>query len=220
MEKISKLVVAVIPDGNRRYAKKKNISFREAYNIGANSILNLINWSKKNNIRCLIVWILSADNFKKRSLDEKRILFNIFLKKAKRYLKKKLDGVNLYFVGQIYKLPENVRKIIKDLELEYNSVIKPLKVYFLINYSGEVELLSAFNNRKNKTKSLKDCLWLKEDIDLIIRTGGERRLSNFAIYQSRYAELYFIDKLFPEVTIKDLDMALEHFYRVDRRFGK
>jgi len=220
MEEIGKLVVAIIPDGNRRYAEKNNISFKEAYNISANSIYNLINWAKKNNIGCLIVWALSTDNFKKRSLEEKRTLFNIFLKKAKRHLKKKLEGVNLYFVGQIYKLPDNIKRVIENLESEYNDTIKPLKVYILMNYSGEVELFSAFNNRKNKTKSLKDCLWLKEDIDLIIRTGGERRLSNFAIYQSRYAELYFIDKLFPEVTIKDLNLALEYFYKVDRRFGK
>jgi len=217
---MEKLVVAVIPDGNRRFAEKKGISYREAYSMGANHIENLFHWARKRDIRSLIVWALSTDNFKKRSLMEKRILFNIFVKKVEKYLRKKLEGVNVYFIGQIYKLPNNVKNAVRRLEEEYNSVIKPLKIYILLNYSGEAELLSAFNNRKNKTKSLRDSLWLKEDIDLIIRTGGERRLSNFAIYQSRYAELYFIDKLFPEVTVKDLDKALEHFYRVERRFGR
>ena len=220
MEKIRKLVVAIIPDGNRRYAEKKNISYREAYSLSANSIEKLFHWAKNRDIKSLIIWALSTDNFKKRSLAERRILFDIFVKKAEKYLKKKLEGVNVYFIGQIYKLPNNVKNAVRRLEEEYNNVIKPLKIYILLNYSGEVELMSAFNNRKNKTKSLRDSLWLKEDIDLIIRTGGERRLSNFAIYQSRYAELYFIDKLFPEVTVKDLDKALEHFYKVERRFGR
>jgi len=212
--------IAIIPDGNRRYAKKEALSIKDVYWQSSGRVNELINWAKKRNIDNLVIWVLSTDNFKKRSLKEKRILFDIFYKRAEQYLKNKIQGINVYFIGQIYKLPNKLKRIFNEVEIEYNNIINPLKIYLLVNYSGEVELLSAFNNRKNKIKDLRNGLWLKEDIDLIIRTGGEKRLSNFAIYQSRYAELFFIDKLFPEVSIKEFDDSINYFNSINRKFGK
>lgn len=212
--------IAIIPDGNRRYAKKEGLSIKDVYWQSSGRVNELINWAKKRNIDNLVIWVLSTDNFKKRSLKEKRILFDIFYKRAEQYLKNKIQGINVYFIGQIYKLPNKLKRIFNEVEIEYNNIINPLKIYLLVNYSGEVELLSAFNNRKNKIKDLRNGLWLKEDIDLIIRTGGEKRLSNFAIYQSRYAELFFIDKLFPEVSIKEFDDSINYFNSINRKFGK
>jgi len=208
--------LAIIPDGNRRYSAKYNIPLEKVYEKSINKIFKIIEWCKEEKIKILTVYGFSLENWK-RSIFERRILFNVFKKKSKQFLNQNpRKEIKINFIGQIYKFPKSLRFLFQRIEKETENC-RDFELNILLNYTGRKELLSAINRvlKEKKTKiseeEFKNYLWLKKEPDLIIRTSGEQRLSGFLPFQSSYSKLYFEKKLFPEFEKDD-------FLRIVRSF--
>jgi len=238
----------IIPDGNRRYAKKKGISFAKAYEKGALTIKKAAEFLAKNGVEELSVYIISKLNLG-RGKEEIKTLEKVikgFMKELDREntsllrnAKKKGVVADLQPKGDLSLLPRSLRKTIdralrkylkrrKELERERPDLNK-IKVNLLVAYDGQDEIIRTVNTVLKKRRGKKGKITVKEfeknlDIssypELVFRTGGFKRLSGFLSYQSAYSELYFIKKLWPEVIEKDLQKALNFFYKTKRKFGK
>ncbi len=219
--------IGIIPDGNRRYCKKKDIDLDEGYSKSIDKVFKIIEWCKEFKIKSLTIWGFSTENWG-RSKVERKILFKLFGEKAKEILEDNLakkEGVKIRVFGNKDKLPKNLKKIFDKVERETRKNNK-FYLNILLNYGGRKEIISAVNKilKKNKKsineKSFEKELWIQENPDLIIRTSGEMRLSGFLSFQGAYSELYFTKKYFPELTKKDFKNIIENYKKRERRFGK
>lgn len=229
---MNKLIhLALIPDGNRRWAKKRGLSSSFGHQYAAEKTLpKLIDKLIELKIKYFTFWALSTENLKKRSKKELDFLFFLmrrFLKEKKEELVKK--NIKFKTIGDITKLPGDLQNQIKILEKETKNN-DGLVLILAINYGGRDEIIRAikkikeqkFNvdnlNKENFGKFL-DTLEIP-DPDFIIRTGGEKRLSGFMLWQSEYSELYFTDTFFPDFSPSHLEKAIKEFNNRQRRFGK
>jgi undecaprenyl diphosphate synthase len=219
--------VAIIPDGNRRYCKKKGISLEEGYRKSINKIFDIVKWCKEFNIKTLIIWGFSTENWKRDNI-EKKILFELFENKAKEVLSDKRikkEEIKIKVIGDTKKFSRKLQKLFHEVE-EITKENKKIVLNILLNYGGKKEILNSINKilssgkKKISEKDYKKYLWIKDEPDLIIRTSGEMRLSGFLPFQSTYSELYFEKKYFPELTKKDFKKIIENFNKRKRRFGK
>jgi undecaprenyl diphosphate synthase len=223
--------VAIIPDGNRRWAKEKGQPAIEGHRYASQTTLpNLIDEFIRFDIKYFSFWALSTENLIGRSRIELNNLFSLmryFLKsKYKEFKEKK---IKIIVIGDLTKLPEDLQreitKISKDpIDNERMTVILGL------NYGGREEIIRAIKKVQSSNFQIKNLT--KEnfhhyldtagipDPDLIIRTGGEKRLSGFMLWQSEYSELYFSDLYFPDFTEKELEKAINNYSERQRRFGK
>ena len=216
--------VAIIPDGNRRWAKKKGRPAIEGHRYVAQTVLpNLISELAKYNVKYFTFWALSTENLVGRSKDEVDNLFNLirfFLRnKVKEFEKKE---IKFKTIGDLTQLPKDLQEeIIKVTHDTINN--KKMTVIFGLNYGGRDEIIRAIKKGKNLTKenfgNYLDTAGIP-DPDLIIRTGGEKRLSGFMLWQSEYSELYFSDLYFPDFTAKELEKSIINYSERQRRFGK
>lgn len=224
--------VAIIMDGNGRWAKKRGLARSFGHLEGSKTINKLVRHIfKKRNIKVLSIFAFSTENFK-RSKDEVDYLMKLFIKMFKNYGKEmKEDNIRVVFSKKEKGLPLELEKIITQLEEE----TKDNDGYIFnicINYGGQDEILDMTKKLANKVKNgeidIEDIT--KEEIaknlyqdlppiDLLIRTSGEYRISNFMLYQLAYAEMYFPDTLFPDFNEEEFDKALDVYNNRDRRFG-
>ncbi|MCL5676197.1 MAG: polyprenyl diphosphate synthase [Patescibacteria group bacterium] len=226
--------VAVIMDGNRRWAKKHRLSILKGHDFAAKNVLeNIVEHAALLGVKYITLWAFSTENWQR---DKKEVegLLNIF----RRGLIERIDsfiekGVRLLVIGNISKFPADLQKGIKTA-VEKTSGGKNITAVLAINYGGRDEIVRAINkwqttvNSKQRTKNnltieqFNNFLDTKgiPDPDLLIRTGGEKRLSGFLPWQSIYSELYFTDTLWPDFSPQDLDRAIEEFEKRERRFGK
>jgi undecaprenyl diphosphate synthase len=218
--------VGIIMDGNGRWATKSGHDRNYGHQKGAETALNVIEWSKEFGINYLTLYTFSEENWK-RPQNEIEFLFDLFIRYFEDNLKQIIEnGVNVRFLGRINKLPENLIKTCKEIE-EISKHNKDFNLIFALNYSGRQEILDAVNKILEKNK----ITVTKEDIDknlylpnvpypdLIIRTAGEQRLSNFLLWQSAYSELYFTETLWPDFSYDDYLNALLDYSKRERRFG-
>ena len=216
--------VAVIMDGNRRWAKAKGVSTKEGHKEGVEALERTVKAAIKEKAENLTVYALSTENLVERQQSELRDLFFLmkdgFVNKLPVLRK---EGVCVNFIGNLEKLPFSVRKIIEATKksLENN---KTLFLNFAINYGSREEILETA--RKIDKSGLNEerfsqNLYTKgiPDPDLIIRTGGQKRLSNFLLWQAAYSELYFTDVLWPDFSEKEFKKSIEEFKRRKRNFG-
>lgn len=228
-EKIVPRHIAIIPDGNRRFAKKKGLSTREGYATGIQHMGDILKWCKEADIRMLTMWGFSTDNFK-RDKNEIEGLFELFkenLKKALNSDEKNKHEVKIRFFGRIGLFPREIQEMIKKAE-EISAKNSAYQLNLLLSYGGREEIVDAVNAaiKEGVTKVdeqvLSNHLYTAglPDPDLIIRTSGEQRLSGLMPWQSAYAEFYFCEKLWPEFSKEDFLAALEEFSRRKRRYGK
>jgi len=220
--------IAIIPDGNRRWARERGLPPYMGHFYGMKKFYEVVKWWLSKDIKIASFYMLSYENLLNRPKEELENLFKFFDKELEDTLNKKNDflriieenEVKVRFVGLLDKLPKNIfEKINKlmDLTKDFNKRILNL----LIVYSGRIEILNAIKNMKRfDEEEFRNNLWVKEDVDLIIRTGGYSRLSNLLIYQSAYAELYVINKYWPDITEEDLERAVEWYSNVSRNFGR
>ena len=222
--------IAIIMDGNRRWAAAKNLSSGDGHQAGAENLEKIIDHCKKIGITHLTVYALSTENWKKRSATEVKGIFNLLLKivKTKREEYKK-SGIKFFVLGNFQAFPLKVRQAIKkivDMVLDQER----LKFNVALNYGGRDEIVTAIQNIIKdgvKPSQVNEELVSKylyttgqPDPDLVIRPGGEFRLSNFLLWQASYAELYFTDILWPDFTPKQLDKAIIWYQQRHRRIGK
>lgn len=219
--------LGIIIDGNRRWARERGLPVFEGHRRGANKLKELINWSGKRGVKILTLFVFSSENWK-RSKTEVNYLMKLF----KQVLNKKniqkihKEGIKIQLIGQREKLPGSLQKTIKDVEdLTKNN--KKMVVNFALSYGGRAEIVEAIKKIIEKKIPLQKItenlisrnLWTS-DLDLIIRTGKEQRLSNFLIWQAAYSELYFCKKYLPDFNEQDLDDAFKDYANRQRRFGK
>jgi undecaprenyl diphosphate synthase len=218
--------LGVILDGNRRWAKEKGLPVFEGHRRGEGKVKELIDWSKKRGVKILTLFVFSSENWK-RPKKEIAFLMGLF----KRALNKKniqkiqKEGIKVKVIGQRERLPELLQKRIKEVE-ELTEKNKEMILNFALSYGGRAEIVEAIKNiikkkippEKITEKIISQNLWTS-DLDLLIRTGKEQRISNFLIWQSAYSELYFYKKYWPDFSEKDLDKAIADYSKRQRRFG-
>lgn len=229
--------IGIIPDGNRRWARKLGISIAEAYRVGADKVEDFLNWSLDLGIKTVTVYTLSTENFMNRSKLELELLYSILkekLIKIRNYERIHRDRVKVRVIGRTWLLPEDVTKEVKLTE-EATANYSDHYLNLAVIYGGRQEIMDAIKRLINDyqkgliklsdldEKSLFKYLYVGDEPypepDLIIRTGGEYRISNFLLYESAYSELYILNKYWPEVTKEDLINAIEEYSRRERRFG-
>lgn len=220
------LHVGLIMDGNGRWAKKRLMPRSFGHNAGMNRVIALAEHAQKRGIKYLTVYALSSENLS-RPKEELEGLFNLFRKYFSENVKK-LYGQNaaVKIIGDKSALPGDVAKLLEEGEAN-SPKNATFTMTFAINYGSRGEIaraarLAAESGGEITEKTLEKYLFTSglPDPDLIIRTGGEVRLSNFLLYQAAYAELYFTDVLFPDFSEEEFDKAIENFSHRERRFGK
>ena len=218
--------IAIIMDGNGRWAKKRLMPRSYGHKCGMERMIGLMERAFELGVDYITVYALSTENLK-RPKEELDGLFNLFRNHFKEYLGRVCArGVRLRAVGDISLLPEDLQQILRESEAE-TAKFEGKGINVAVCYGARDEIVHAVNKavemgEKVTEESLSSLLYTGglPDPDLIIRTGKEVRLSNFLLYQAAYAELYFSDKMFPEFSDKELDKAIVEYSRRTRRFGK
>jgi len=224
--------VAIIMDGNGRWAKEKGLPRISGHQEGAKRVEDVLKVAKSLGISYVSFYSFSTENWR-RPKNEIEFLFSLM----EKYLDEKKDlliknEIKFKVIGRIYELPETLQKKIKKVE-EMTKNFKNLTAVFCVNYGGKQEILDAVNKiaydiRCNKLKDhfiseklFRNYLYYPElpDVDLLIRTSGEKRISNFLLWYIPYAELYFTEKYWPDFKEKDFLKAILDYQNRDRRFG-
>ena len=220
--------IAVIMDGNGRWAKKKLLPRLVGHNKGLDSVKKIIECSIKYKIKTLTLYAFSTENWK-RPIKEVEGLLKLFSQSISKESKKiHSNNIRLKFIGNVSILSKKLQEKIKKIENE-TSRNSSLILNIALNYGGRLDIINSVNNfYKNKIKKIKineknitNGLYTKgqPDVDLLIRTGGEQRISNFLLWQIAYAELYFSKKLWPDFNEKVFVDALYFFQNTERKFG-
>jgi len=217
--------VAIIMDGNGRYGIKKFNNRNKGHYKGLINTFKIIEYCIKIKINFLTLYAFSNENWlrPRREIDYLFKLFRFFFAKKFHLLYKK--NVIIRFIGSRNNLPKDIKKIIKVVEKKTKNN-KGTLVCFALNYGSRQEIIKAFNKKyliksKIDEKLFSNLLYTKEipDPDLLIRTGGYQRLSNFLLWQLSYSELFFLKKTWPEFKTRDLDKILDQYYLISRNFG-
>ena len=213
--------IAVIMDGNGTWSKRKGLSKKKGHQRGVKSAKNFTSYSLDAGIKNLTLFALSNENLLRSKLELSN-LFDIFFysfAEEKEFLKD--NKIKINFIGNLDKLPKKLKD--NALLLEYETKKnKKLNLFVALNYGGKQDIIQAVKKSKNKKNSFENYLFSKDlpEVDLLIRTGGYRRLSNFLLWQTSYAELYFTDVLWPDFSKKNFAKALDWYRSVNRKFGK
>ena len=231
MENVPKHL-AIIPDGNRRWAKQHGLPLIEGHRVGIDKLRKVMEWCRDLNIRMVTFWGFSMENFD-RDKSEVQLLMKLFEKKIDEVNREEVhkNRIRARIFGRRELLTPKVRERIKKFEKDTEKYSN-YYVNILLAYGGRQEIVDACNSilkdcRKGKLKSVTEesfptYLSTGElpDPDLIIRTSGEQRLSGLMPWKSAYSELYFCPKLWPDFSEQDLRDAVEEYKRRKRRFGR
>jgi undecaprenyl diphosphate synthase len=225
--------LAIIPDGNRRWALKNKLKSYFGHKTGQESVRSAMKVCLENNIQYLSIYTFSLENFK-RSDEEKEYLFELLSKGLADELPHLLEhGIRISFVGDKSFFPSSLQQVIYELESKTKHLDK-LRVNLLFCYGAQQEIVHAVKSLSEKVKRgeldpatidekvISRELWTAgtPDPDLIIRTGGALRLSNFLLFQAAYSEFMFIDCFWPEMTHAKLQACIDEFRSVKRNFGQ
>lgn len=215
-------------DGNRRWAKERGLSVEKGHEEGARRIEPLVDYAAIQGIKYLTFYSFSTENWRRDPLEVK-LLMEVFRKMLHDPVvdRLKANGVRVNIIGDYLKFPQDIVQKIEDIH-EDSSLNDRITVNFALNYGGREEILNAARFLMEHPVSeltaevFSEHLYTNEqpDPDLIIRTGGQHRLSGFLMWQSEYSELYFTDTLWPDFTPEEFQKALDWYEEQERRFGK
>lgn len=222
--------VGIIIDGNRRWAAAHGKTVDEGHQTGAANFARLVDHIKDVGIKYLTVYTLSTENWRKRGAGEVKGLFDLLIRSAKERKEEYLHkGVKIFILGDFQAFPSPVRKSIDEI-LRITIKNEKMQVNLALNYGGREEIVRAVRKIIKEGISLdqiderlfSDYLYTagQPDPDLIIRTGGEIRISNFLLWQASYSEFYFTKILWPDFSPKEFDKAIWEYQQRQRRFGK
>ena len=216
--------VAFIMDGNGRWGKKRRKTRNYGHFNGVKTVKKVVEASIKLNIPTITFFVFSTENWK-RPKSEIKFLFNLiksyFLEEIKNVIN---NGIKINIIGNINKLPNNLKKIL-NTTVEKTKKNKKITVNLALNYGSRDEIVKAFKELKKKKKISETDITknlytsLMPDPDILIRTGGKKRLSNFLLWQLAYSELYFLNKLWPDFNIRDLKKVINDYKSIKRNFG-
>lgn len=217
--------IGIIMDGNRRWAKARGLPKLEGHRTGANKLKDTVRFMCENGIKHLAVYAFSTENWDREPI-EVSYLMDLFRELVRGELRKMgEEGVRIRFSGQRERFSSDLQQAIKDIEKETagNDVIT---LWICLSYGGRAEIVMAANSAAARgpitEETLEQNLWTDgmPEPDIIIRTGGEKRLSGFLPWQSVYSELFFSDTLWPDFTKEEFDSILAEFAQRERRHGK
>jgi len=213
-------------DGNGRWAKNKNLPRNIGHEEGLKTLSKITQKAFDAEVKFLSVYAFSSENWN-RPKKEIKHLMSLFERAIESNFQYMVDNnIKFNLLGNIKKFPSSLQKKIKNLE-EITKKNTDYSFYLAANYGSKEELACAAENLRNSTKKIteknfKNAFYIPHlpDVDLLIRTGGETRLSNFLLWQSAYAEIYFTKTLWPDFKTAHLIKALKFFSRKVRKFGK
>lgn len=222
--------VAIIMDGNNRWAKSKGLSSKEGHKEGVKKARLSVEYALENKIDFLTLFAFSTENWLRDEVEVKDLISLFFEALEEQTPKLINENVKLSFIGDISRFNKKLIGQIERSEKNTNKYTPKLNLIIAASYGGKWDILNAANkfysDPKNKNEDLNESnlenyLETKKypDPDLIIRTGGEKRLSNFYLWQSSYSELYFSDKYWPNFEKVDFKKAIEDFYNRKRKYG-
>ena len=235
MEKLPKQInhVALIMDGNGRWAKERKLPRTEGHREGCKRIIEIFNVFKRYNIKVMTLYAFSTENWNRPKTEITqlfRYLNSFFKSNIDTFLR---DGVRVQVMGDISRLPESSQKVVKDA-IERTKHLDNFVFNIALNYGSKQELVRATKMISEKVKNgdmsvedinentIRDHLytWNLPDIDLMIRTSGEQRLSNYLLYQLAYSEFIFTKTYWPDFKEDEFVECLKEFANRNRRFGK
>jgi len=214
--------VAFIMDGNGRWGQRRRKGRNFGHFNGVETVKKIVEKSVKLKIPITTFYVFSTENWK-RPKTEINFLFQLII----NYFKKELDrvisnGIKINIIGKINRLPLKIRVSLKHV-IKKTKKNKKIIVNLAINYGSRDEIVNACKKTKNKIsiQALNRNLYTKHlpNPDILIRTGGHKRLSNFMLWQLAYTEIYFIDKLWPDFNSRDFERIINNFKKVKRNFG-
>ena len=225
--------IAIIMDGNRRWAKENNLDSSQGHKKGAEVLEEVAKYCNKIGLKYLTVYAFSTENWK-RTKEEVGAIMKILELYLDRFLKTAdLENIKLRILGDKDGVPENIRKKMLTME-ERTKDNTGLNFNIAFNYGGRAEIVRATKIISNlvlegkirpdeiNEDMISDNLYTfgQDDPDLVIRTSGEYRTSNFLTWQTTYSEFLFLNKYWPDFTTEDIDKAIEEFAKRSRRVGK
>ena len=221
--------LALIPDGNRRWAIKRNLQPWEGHKFGAEKIEEFFNWCLELKIPQVSIYVLSTENLNRPKIEVRevfRLLKQHLLRWEKRDFLSKYD-IRVRFFGDFYKIPKPLIRVMNRL-MEKTLTYQKSVLNLLVAYSGRYEILEMVkkvvgklgSRIKIKPKLIEENLLISTPVDLVIRTGGEHRLSNLLPWQTAYAEIYVTETLLPDFTRNEFLRAIEWYNDRQRRFGE
>ena len=223
---ISPSHIAIIMDGNGRWGLKKYNDRNKGHYYGLQNINKVIKNCIKLHIKYLTLYTFSTENWNrpKKEIEYLFFLFKFFYQKNFNKINK--NNIRIKFIGDLKNIPADLKVIIKKIQ-EKTKNNNRITVVLAFNYGAKSELINAFKkihkNKNNKISEelISNNLYTKNmpDPDILVRTGGEKRLSNFLLWQLSYAELFFIEKSWPDFNFLDLKKIVNKFRGIKRRFG-
>lgn len=227
--------IAIIMDGNGRWAKTKNKDRSYGHRAGSENVINIVEACVELNIKYLTLYAFSTENWK-RPESEKKALFKLLNEFYKKEIKRLIsNNILVKHIGDISAFPLDTQKIIENTEEETSKKCDNpvLTVILALNYGSREEIKTAFKRMHKdasegllnidsiENETISEYLYTKDipDPDLIIRTSGEYRLSNFLMYQASYSELYFTDILWPDFSKDHFKKAINEYNIRERRYG-
>ncbi len=225
--------IAIIMDGNGRWAKSKNLERVEGHREGVTAVRRTVEAADDAGVKYLTLYAFSTENWNRPSEEVDALMELMVYAITKEVESLKKNGVRLTVIGDVNRLPEKTRTVLNDC-VEQTSTGKGLNMVLALSYSSRWEITNAVRNMvsdvENGTLQVKDItedtvsdyLTTKSipDPDLLIRTGGELRISNFLLWQSAYTELYFTETYWPDFGKDELYKAILDYNNRERRFGK
>ena len=216
--------VAFIMDGNGRWGKKRNRGRNFGHLNGVKTVKRVVESSIKLNIPIITFYVFSTENWK-RPKTEINFLFSLIINYFKQELKNVIsNGIKINIIGQINKLPKKIKTTLQETVKQTKSN-KKIIVNLAVNYGSKNEIVSSLQKIKSN-KIINESLIQKNlftnnlpNPDILIRTGGHKRLSNFMLWQLAYSEIYFLDKLWPDFNGRDLKKIIKNFKNIKRNFG-
>ena len=218
--------VAIIMDGNGRWGLKKNRSRNYGHLHGIKTVETVIKSSLIKKIPHLTLYTFSPEHWQ-RPDSEINFLFDLIRKSLKRKIQKIIkQGIKVNIIGQRKGLPKDILDIVKLIEKK-TVKNKKITLNLALNYGSKEEIINAFSNLISKKKkeininNFEKELYTRNipDPEILIRTGGTKRLSNFLLWQLAYTEIFFIDKLWPDFNENDFNEIIKKFYNIKRNFG-
>lgn len=218
--------IAFIMDGNGRWAKKQGKPRTYGHYMGAYKIEDVVRWCSNIGVKYTTFYAFSTENWK-RPPEEINFIFNLLVEKIEEFYERmNKENVRLRFIGRLEELPENVKAKCFEYE-EKTKNNEKIQAVLALNYGGRSEIVDAVkkmldqDNRHIDEQTFRNYLYAPDvpDPDLVIRTSGEMRISNFLLWEIAYSEFYFSNLLWPEFSEEELKRAVEAYQGRDRRFG-
>ena len=219
--------VAIIMDGNGRWGLKKKKSRNYGHLKGIKAVETVIKSSLVRKIQYLTLYTFSTENWR-RPDKEVNFLFDLIRKSLKKKIKKIINqGIRVNIIGERKRLPKDIIKLVKLIENKTKKN-KKITLNLALNYGSKQEIVDACRNliskkqKKINVSNFEKELYTRDipDPEILIRTGGTKRLSNFLLWQLAYTEIFFVDKLWPDFNESDFKNIIKKFFSIKRNFGR